>query len=88
MEETMKNETKKGLEALDLSEEMEQEFFTRCFSTVDYLNAIATDIIMDFIDNASGPLSRQVLRNSPEVIAVKAFQKAIHSLNIILSDEL
>jgi hypothetical protein len=51
-----------------------------------YLNALATDIIMDFIDNASGPLSRQVLRHSPQVIAVKAFEKAIHSLNIVLSE--
>ncbi len=84
----MENETKKGLKSLNLSEEIEQEFFTRCFSTVDYLNAVATDIIMDFIDNASGPLSRQILRHSPEVVALKAFEKAINSLNIILSDEL
>ena len=84
----MKNETKKGLASLNLSTEMEQEFFTRCFSMVDYLNAMATDIIMDFVDTASGPLSKQVLRNSPEVVAVKAFEKAICSLNIILSDEM
>ena len=83
----MENETKKGLASLNPSTEMEQEFFTRCFSMVDYLNAIATDIIMEYVDNASGPLSRQVLRNSPEVVAVKAFEKAIGSVNIILSDE-
>ena len=83
----MENETRKGLESLNFSEEMEQEFFTRCFGMVDYLNAMATDIIMDFVDNASSPIGRQVLRNSPEVVAVKAFEKAIHSLNIMLSDE-
>jgi hypothetical protein len=82
----MGNETKKGLESLNLTEEMEQEFFTRCFSMVDYLNAIATDIIMDFIDNASSPIGRQVLRNSPEVVAVKAFEKAITSVNVLLSE--
>ena len=86
MEEKMENEQGKGLSSMNLSDEMEQEFFTRCFSMVDYLNAIATDIIMDFLGNASGPLTRQVIRTSPEVVAVKAFEKAITSVNVLLSE--
>ncbi len=83
----MTGEGKKGLESCNLSAEMEQEFFTRCFSMVDYVNAMATDIIMDYVDNASGPLARQILRNSPEVVAVKAFEQAISGLNIMLSED-
>ena len=83
----MTNLPEKGLASLNLTEEMEQEFFTRCFGMIDYINAMVTDLLMDYVDNASGPLSRQVLRNSPEVVAVKAFEKAIKNINIILSDE-
>ena len=83
----MDGQPDKGLASLNLTEEMEQEFFTRCFGMIDYVNAMVTDIVMDYVDNASGPLSRQVLRNSPEVVAVKAFEKAIRNVNVILSDE-
>jgi hypothetical protein len=82
----MEGEIEHGLASLHLSQEKEKEFFTRCLGMVDYVNKMAMDILMDFIDNASGPLTRQVLRNTPEVVAIKAFEKALDSVKTVLSD--
>jgi hypothetical protein len=82
MEESMENKNKRGLASMHLSGEMEREILLRCFKTVDYLSIMATDIIIEFINNISCPMARQLLRNSPEVIAVKAFEKAINDFNM------
>ena len=77
----MEDETRQGLASMGLSGEKQQEILSRCFKMVDYLNDTATEIIMEFINNASCPVARQLLRNTPEVLAVKAFEKAIKDLN-------
>ncbi len=77
----MEDETRGGIASMGLSSEKQQEILSRCFKMVDYLNDMATDIIMEFINNASCPVARQLLRNTPEVLAVKAFEKAINDLN-------
>ncbi len=77
----MGDEGKRGLESLDVTPEKEEEIFTRCFSMVDHLNDTAINIILDFLHNTSCPLAKQVLRNSPETIAVKSFEKAINQLS-------
>jgi hypothetical protein len=74
----MEDEIKLGLASMNLSGEKENEILSRCFKMVDYLNDMATDTIMEFIHNSSCPVAKQLLRNSPEVIAVKAFEKAIN----------
>lgn len=76
----MGEDGKRGLESLDISPEKEEEIFTRCFSMVEYLNNTAVDIIMDFLHNTTCPISRQVLRNSPETVVLKSFEKAINML--------
>ena len=76
----MGEEGKRGLESLNMSQEKEEEVIIRCFRTVDYLNDIAGEIIMDFLHNTTCPISRQVLRNSPETVALKSFEKAINIL--------
>jgi hypothetical protein len=70
-----------GLASMRLSGERENEILSRCFAMVDYLNDMATEILMEFMDNASCPIAKQLLLNSPEVLAVKAFEKAIIDLN-------
>lgn len=77
----MGEKDKRGLASLDLSPQKEEEIFTRCFTMVDYLNEAAIEIIMDFLHNTSCPLAKQVLRNSPETIAIKSFEKAINTLS-------
>lgn len=72
---------KQGIESLNISPEKEDEIFTRCFSMVEYLNDTAVEIIMDFLHNTSCPLAKQILRNSPETIVVKSFEKAINILS-------
>ncbi len=74
-------EDKRGLGSLNVDPEKEEEIFTRCFSMVEYLNDTAVNIILDFLHNTSCPLARQVLKNSPETIAVKSFEKAINQLS-------
>ena len=71
-----------GLASMRLSEEKEKEILSRCFRMVDYLSEMATEILMEFIENASCPMARHLLLNSPEVLAVKAFEKAIKDLNL------
>jgi hypothetical protein len=51
---------------------------------VDYLNDMATEILMEFIDNASCPRAKELLMNSPEYLAVKAFEKAIKDLHMVI----
>ena len=80
-EEIMNNETERGLASMHLSSEKENEVFSRCFNMVDYLNEMAVNIIMELIENTECPVTKQILRNTPEVIAVKAFEKAIKDLN-------
>ena len=77
----MEDETRGGMASMGLSAEKQQEILSRCFKMVDYLNDMATEIIMEFINNASCPVARQLLRNTPEVLAIKAFEKAINDLN-------
>ena len=77
----MGEEEKKGLSSLKVTPEKEEEIFTRCFSMVEHLNDAAINIILDFIHSTSCPLAKQVLRNSPETIAVKSFEKAINQLS-------
>ena len=77
----MEVEGKRGLASLDVTPEKEEEIFTRCFSMVEHLNDASINIILDFIHNTSCPLAKQVLRNSPETIAVKSFEKAINQLS-------
>ena len=74
-----------GLASMGFSGEMEKEILSRCFKMIDYLNDMATDIIMEFINNASCPVAKQLLRNSPEVIAIKAFEKAINDFNKVFT---
>jgi hypothetical protein len=81
IKEIMVNETERGLASMHLSAEKENEVFSRCFNMVDYLNEMAVNIIMELLENTSCPVTKQILRNSPEVIAVKAFEKAIIDLN-------
>ena len=80
-EEIMENETGRGLASMHLSSEKENELFSRCFNMVDYLNEMAVNIIMELIENTDCPVTKQILRNTPEIIAVKAFEKAINDLN-------
>ena len=56
----MEDETRQGLASMGLSGEKQQEILSRCFKMVDYLNDTATEIIMEFINNASCPVARQV----------------------------
>ncbi len=77
----MEGEVRRGLASLDVTPEKEEEIFTRCFRMVEDLNDAAINIILDFIHNTSCPLAKQVLRNSPETIAVKSFEKAINQLS-------
>ena len=77
----MGEEVKRGLESLNVTPEEEEEIFTRCFSIVEHLNDAAVNIILDFMHNTSCPLARQLLRNSPETIAIKSFEKAIDQLS-------
>ena len=77
----MGEEEKCGLASLNLPKEKENEIFARCFNMVDYLSERAADILLDFLQNTTCPTAKQLLRNAPEVIAVKAFEKAIHDLN-------
>jgi hypothetical protein len=81
MEETMGDENKRGLASMNLSCEKEKEILLRCFKMVDYLNNMATDIIIEFISKTSCPMAKQILRNSPEVLTVRAFERAINDLN-------
>ena len=77
----MENETGRGLASMHLSAEKENEVFSRCFNMVDYLNEMAVNIIMELIENTECPVTKQILRNTPEIIAVKSFEKAINDLN-------
>ena len=77
----MEDETLKGIQSMGLSSEKEKEIMLRCFKMVDYLNDIATDIIMEFFNNTSCSVAKQILRNSPEILAIKAFEKAISDLS-------
>jgi hypothetical protein len=77
----MGDEKGNGLASLSLSDEKEKEILSRCYRMVDYLNDTATEILMEFIDNASCPVARQLLLNSPEILALKAFEKAINDIN-------
>jgi hypothetical protein len=78
----MEGQKRRGLASMSLSIEKENEILTRCFRMVDYLNDMATEILMEFIDNASCPVAKQLLLNSPEILALKAFEKAINDLNL------
>ena len=78
----MGDEKGNGLASFSLSDEKEKEILSRCFRMVDYLNDTATEILMEFIDNASCPVAKQLLLNSPEILAVKAFEKAINDINM------
>ena len=77
----MGDEKGNGLASLSLSDEKEKEILSRCYRMVDYLSDTATKILMEFIDNASCPVARQLLLNSPEILALKAFEKAINDIN-------
>ncbi|MGD9159333.1 MAG: hypothetical protein PVG39_13050 [Desulfobacteraceae bacterium] len=77
----MEAEGRRGLASLDVTPEKEEEIFTRCFSMVEHLNDAAINIMLDFLHNTSCPFAKQVLRNSPETIAVKSFEKAINQLS-------
>ena len=77
----MGEEEKRGVKSLNITPEKEDEIIRRCFNMVDFLNEIAVDLITDFLHNSTCPLARQVLRNSPETIAVKSFEKAISQLS-------
>ena len=77
----MGDEKGNGLASLSLSDEKEKEILSRYYRMVDYLNDTATEILMEFIDNASCPVARQLLLNSPEILALKAFEKAINDIN-------
>jgi hypothetical protein len=80
----MENLKGQGTSSIRLSDEKEKEILSRCFRMVDYLNDMAAEILMEFIDNASCPMAKHMLLNSPEVIAVKAFEKAINDLNLVV----
>jgi hypothetical protein len=80
----MENVKRRGLSSMRLSDEKEKEILSRCLRMFDYLNDMATEILMEFIDNASCPMAKQLLLNSPEVLAVKAFEKAINDLNLVV----
>ncbi|NLD38218.1 MAG: hypothetical protein GX654_15250 [Desulfatiglans sp.] len=71
---------KKGIKALDLSGEKEEEIMIRCYRTVEYLNDMAGDILTDFLHNTTCPISRQVLKNSPETLVIRSYEKAINIL--------
>ena len=77
----MKDQTTYKNEYTYLSEQRKKEILSRCFKMVDYLNDMASDIILDFIDNSTCSTARQLLLKSPETIAVKAFEKAISDLS-------
>ena len=77
----MEGEVKRGVKSLDVTPEKEAEIIRRCYNMLDYLNDIALDLITDFIHNSTCPLAKQVLRNSPETIAIKSFEKAIDQLS-------
>jgi hypothetical protein len=81
MEVIMGNDKATGLASLSLSDEKEKEILARSFRMLDYLNDMATEILMEFVHNASCPVAKQALLNSPELLAVKAFEKAISDLN-------
>ena len=76
----MEENEKKGIKALEVSEKKEEEIMIRCYRTVEYLNDIAGDIMTDFLHNTTCPISRQVLRNSPETLVIRSFEKAINIL--------
>ena len=78
----MEGQKRRGLASMSLSIEKENEILTRCFRMVDYLNDMATEILMEFIDNASCPVAKQLLLNLPEILALKAFEKAINDLKL------
>jgi hypothetical protein len=77
----MKDEATCKEASTDLSDQRKKEIISRCFKMVDYLNDLAADIIMDFINNNTCSKARQLLLKSPESIALKAFEKAISDLN-------
>ena len=66
--------------SLSLSEEQEQEVMMRSFRVVDYVSEVAINIIMDFVHNVTCPEAKQMLLNSPEVIAIRAFERALSDL--------
>ena len=66
--------------SLRLSSEQEEEVITRCFRVVDYLNEVAVNIITEFVQNITCPEAKKILLNAPEVIAIKAFEKALNNL--------
>jgi hypothetical protein len=76
----MEENEKKGIKALDVSGEKEEEIMIRCYKTVEYLNDVAGDIITDFLHNSTCAISRQILRNSPETIVIRSYEKAISIL--------
>lgn len=76
----MGNENSRGLASMNLSTEKQNEIYARCFNMVDYLNEAAVDIIMDLFQNSVCAVSKQLIKNHPEVIAVRAFEKVINDL--------
>jgi hypothetical protein len=76
----MEEEAKRGLESLKLSSEKEEEIFIRCYRMVEHLNDIAGEILMDLLHNSTCPVSRQLLKNSPETVVIKTFEEAINRL--------
>jgi hypothetical protein len=77
----MKDQTTFKDQSIYLNDQRKREVLSRCFKMVDYLNDMASDIILDFIDNSTCSKARQLLLKSPETIAVKAFEKAISDLS-------
>jgi hypothetical protein len=85
----MEKDIKHSPVSLNMADEKEAEIFNRCFSVVGYLNDTAMGVILDFIQNATCPVSTQILRNTPGIIVIRAYEKAINILaHEIRSNEL
>ena len=65
-----------------LSKEKKAEILARCFKMVDHLSEMATKNILNLIDSNTCPMADQLLRNSPEIIALKAFEQAIGDIKM------
>lgn len=60
--------------------EQEQEIAQRCFAMVDYLSETASNIILNTIENIPCSGAKHFILKRPELLAVRAFEKAIRDL--------
>jgi len=76
----MDREAGDGLKSPQLPLEQEKEVVLRCLQVIDYVTEVATNIIIDFVQNLPCLEAKKILLKSPEGIALRCIEQALNQL--------